>query len=406
MLSLLNKTKFLLGGNIFFAFSQWLILVCISHFSNSKTVGEYAYALALVVPIFMFTNLQLRPLVVTNYNLKNNFSYENYFSLRFYSIFFAIILCIIFSFFTSSDIFLTIILVGIIKALEALSDIIYAYYNAQSKTKLISFSLLLKSLFLIIFFSAILYFTKSLNFSLISIILVYFTVLVFVDFKNIGFNKTFFYINYKEKKDIIIIALPLGISVMLVALQSNIPRFFLEKNYSLELVGVFSVFYYFVIVGGIVVNSVCQFLSPKFSIYYKENERKKLLNIAGQAWIIAFFLGISGLLISVFFGDFFVKVIYGEDYLPYINVLNIVMVAGLFTYLSVVNGYLMTSVRLIKIQLPLFILLTLLTFILSWVLILPKGLVGAAWVCVLSAALQFILSTIILYVKMVRRIDA
>lgn len=406
MLSLLNKAKFLLGGNIFFAFSQWLILVCISHFSNSKTVGEYAYALAVVVPIFMLTNLQLRPLVVANYNLKNNFSYENYFSLRFYSIFFAIILCIIFSFFTSSNIFLTILLVGIIKALEALSDIIYAYYNAQSKTKLISFSLLLKSLFLIIVFSSILYFTKSLALSLISIILVYFTVLVLVDLKNIGFNKSFFSLDFKEAKEIIILALPLGVSVMLVALQSNIPRFFLEKNYNLELVGVFSVFYYFVIVGGIVVNSVCQFLSPKFSIYYKENERKKLLNIAGQAWIIAFFLGISGLLISVFFGDFFVKVIYGEDYLPYINVLNIVMVAGLFTYLSVVNGYLMTSVRLIKIQLPLFILLTLLTFILSWVLILPKGLVGAAWVCVLSAALQFILSTIILYVKMVRRIDA
>lgn len=406
MLSLLNKAKFILGGNIFFAFSQWLILVCISHFTDSKTVGEYAYALALVVPIFMLTNLQLRPVVVAEYNLKNTFLYEKYFSLRFYSIYFAIILSGLFSFLSSNNIFLIIILVAIIKALEAVSDIIYAYYNAQGKTKLISLSLFFKSCFVILIFSSTLYFTKSLALSLVSLILVYFLILIFIDLKNIGFNKNFYSLDFKEAKEIIILALPLGVSVMLVALQSNIPRFFLEKHYNLGLVGVFSVFYYFVIVGGIIINSVCQFLSPKFSIYYKENERKKLLNIAGQAWIIGIFLGIGGLLISVFFGDFFVKFIYGEAYLPYINVLNIVMFSGLFTYLSVVNGYLMTSVRLIKVQLPLFILLTLLTFVLSWVLIIPKGLVGAAWVCVLSAALQFILSTIILYVKMVRRIDA
>lgn len=406
MLSLLNKAKFLLGGNIFFAFSQWLILICISHFSDSKIVGEYTYALALVVPVFMLTNLQLRPLVVANYNLKNNFSYENYFSLRFYSIYFAIIFSVILSFFSSSNVLLTVFLVAIIKALEAISDIIYAYYNAQSKTKLISFSLSLKSLFLIIVFSSVLYFTKSLALSLLSIILIYLIVLLLIDFRNIGFNKSFFYLNLKETKEIVIIALPLGMSVMLVALQSNIPRFFLEKNYSLEAVGVFSVFYYFVIVGGIVINSVCQFLSPKFSIYFKENDYKKLIGIAIQAWIVAFVLGLMGLMVSFFLGEFFVKIIYGVEYLPYIDILNIVMLAGLFTYLSVVNGYIMTSIGLLKIQFPLFIMLTLFTLISSWILIIPDGLIGAAWVCVLSAALQFILSTLILYVKMVRRVDA
>lgn len=52
MLSLLNKAKFLLSGNILFAFSQWLILIFISHFSDNQAVGAYTYALALVTPVF------------------------------------------------------------------------------------------------------------------------------------------------------------------------------------------------------------------------------------------------------------------------------------------------------------------------------------------------------------------
>lgn len=402
MLSLLNKAKFLLSGNIFFAFSQWLILIFLSHFTDSRTVGEYTYALALVGPIFMLTNLQLRPLVVVEYNLKNNFIFEKYFSLRFYSVFFGIILSIFFSIFSSSNVYISIFIISLIKALEGISDIIYAYYNAQGKTKKISVSLAIKSCLVISLFPLLLFIFNSLYISLVAIIFIYLLVLVFIDFKNINLKKSFFKIDLIKCKEIIILAFPLGMSVMLIALQNSIPRFFLEKSYHLEVVGIFSLFYYFVIVGGIVINSICQFLSPKFSIYYRDSNISKLIKIAIQSWSFAIFLGISGLVVSEMFGKILVGIIYGSEYLSYINILKIIMIAGLFTYLSVVNGYFMTSLGLIKIQLPLFIVLTVLTFMLSWILIPSSGLVGAAWVYVCSALFQFILSGIILYIKLVK----
>ncbi|WP_228142019.1 hypothetical protein [Acinetobacter baumannii] len=276
MLSLLNKAKFLLSGNILFAFSQWLILIFISHFSDNEAVGAYTYALALVTPVFMLTNLQLRPIVVAEFNLNSNFNYKSYFSLRFYSIFLAILVSFLLSFLSTSNVWKVVLLLGCIKALEAISDIIYAYYNAQGKTKLISLSLTVKSLSLILIFGSLLYFYNLLNFGLIGVILIYVLTLLLIDFRNIGLNKKYFYLNIVDFKNIIILALPLGISVMLVALQSNIPRFFLEKFFNLESVGVFSVFYYFIIVGGIVINSICQFISPKFSILFKENKMHEL----------------------------------------------------------------------------------------------------------------------------------
>ncbi|RSQ21197.1 hypothetical protein EA713_01215 [Acinetobacter baumannii] len=406
MLSLLNKAKFLLSGNILFAFSQWLILIFISHFSDNEAVGAYTYALALVTPVFMLTNLQLRPIVVAEFNLNSNFNYKSYFSLRFYSIFLAILVSFLLSFLSTSNVWKVVLLLGCIKALEAISDIIYAYYNAQGKTKLISLSLTVKSLSLILIFGSLLYFYNLLNFGLIGVIFIYVLTLLLIDFRNIGLNKKYFYLNIVDFKNIIILALPLGISVMLVALQSNIPRFFLEKFFNLESVGVFSVFYYFIIVGGIVINSICQFISPKFSILFKENKMHELKKITMQAWGMATFLGISGLIVSITLGDFFVNILYGSHYLVWIDILNIIMFAGLFTYLSVVNGYLMTSLGLIKIQLPLFLFLTIFTLVLCWTLIPAYGLLGAAWATVASSAAQFILSTLILYMNMVRKVDA
>ncbi|MDC4265226.1 polysaccharide biosynthesis C-terminal domain-containing protein [Acinetobacter baumannii] len=406
MLSLLNKAKFLLSGNILFAFSQWLILIFISHFSDNEAVGAYTYALALVTPVFMLTNLQLRPVVVAEFNLNSNFNYKSYFALRFYSIFLAILVSFLLSFLSTSNVWKVVLLLGCIKALEAISDIIYAYYNAQGKTKLISLSLTVKSLSLILIFGSLLYFYNLLNIGLIGIILIYVLTLLLIDFRNIGLNKKYFYLNIVDFKNIIILALPLGISVMLVALQSNIPRFFLEKFFNLESVGVFSVFYYFIIVGGIVINSICQFISPKFSILFKENKMHELNKLTIQAWGMATFLGISGLIVSITLGEFFVNILYGSHYLVWIDILNIIMFAGLFTYLSVVNGYLMTSLGLIKIQLPLFLFLTIFTLVLCWTLIPAYGLLGAAWATVASSAAQFILSTLILYMNMVRKVDA
>ena len=406
MLSLLNKAKFLLSGNILFAFSQWLILIFISHFSDNEAVGAYTYALALVTPVFMLTNLQLRPIVVAEFNLNSNFNYKSYFALRFYSIFLAILASFLLSFLSTSNVWKVVLLLGCIKALESISDIIYAYYNAQGETKLISLSLAIKSLSLILIFGSLLYFYNLLNIGLIGIILIYVLTLLLVDFRNIGLNKKYFYLNIVDFKNIIILALPLGISVMLVALQSNIPRFFLEKFFNLDTVGVFSVFYYFIIVGGIVINSICQFISPKFSILFKENKMHELNKLTIQAWGMAAFLGVSGLIVSITLGDFFVNILYGSHYLFWIDILNIIMFAGLFTYLSVVNGYLMTSLGLIKIQLPLFLFLTIFTLVLCWTLIPAYGLLGAAWATVASSAAQFILSTLILYMNMVRKVDA
>ena len=203
----------------------------------------------------------------------------------------------------------------------------------------------------------------------------------------------------KKLKKIVKIGLPLGMAVMLISLQTNIPRYFLEYYSNVELVGVYTILYYFIIIGGIVINSVCQYLSPYFSEFYRDLKIDDLKKTIRNAFLIALSLGIVGLVISLFLNNFIINIVYGNDYLVYAYLLPYFMIAGIFTYLSVVNGYLLTSLKLLKIQMPIFLVLVCLTILYSYVLIPTYGLIGAIYTTILSTVSQFLISSFIIYQK-------
>lgn len=399
MLSLLNRAKWLLGGNIIFALSQWLMLIFFSRMSDPMQLGYYSYALAVTAPIFLLSNLQLRPLLVADLNTSKSFSFSQYFSLRIITIVLAIVasLCFISGDTTFSIVVLT--LVVLIKASEAFSDIIYAYYNASKKTTFISKSLTIKSLLVIISSFLVLYSTNNIIYSLIATLCGYILVLIFLDFrKNFDYIKNIKILD-RDLKAIISSGLPLGIAVMLVSLQTNIPRYFLEQYSSIEFVGIYTIFYYFLVIGSIIINSVCQYLSPYFSEYYQTLNTKKLKAIILQAFFIALILGLIGLLVSLPLHDFIIQTIYGDSYIEYSYLLPYIMLAAVFSYLSVVSGYLLTSLKILKIQMPVFILLTFLTLLYSYVLIPPYGILGAVYTTILSTATQFLVTSAIVLKK-------
>ncbi|WP_312157517.1 oligosaccharide flippase family protein [Acinetobacter variabilis] len=399
MWSLLNKAKWLLSGNILFAFSQWLMLIMFSHFSNPIQLGYYSYALAITAPIFMLSNLQLRPLVVADLNLERKFSFSEYLSLRLLTILFAIIISLFFIDWKNNLALSIVLVVVLIKASESVSDIIYAYYNANKKTKFISRSLTFKSVLVILLSFCVLYLTHNIVYSLIVTLIGYLLVLGLLDIrKNINHFKKISFFN-KNLKKIVQMGLPLGIAVMLISLQTNIPRYFLEYYSSVELVGVYTILYYFIIIGGIVINSVCQYLSPYFSEFYRDLKIDDLKKTIRNAFLIALCLGLIGLVASLFLNNFIINIVYGSSYIIYSYLLPYIMIAGIFTYLSVVNGYLLTSLKLLKIQMPIFLVLVCLTILYSYVLIPTYGLIGAIYTTILSTVSQFLISSFIIYQK-------
>lgn len=396
MLAIIQKAKWLLGGNIIFAFSQWLLLTLIAKICTGQELGEYSYAMSIVAPVFMLTNLQLRPIFVADYNSDKYYDFASFFSLRFYSNVLGFLVVMLWGMFTHIDSIWIIAFVALTKCLESISDIIYGWYNAINKTELITRSLTTKAIFSIILLGAILVLSKSLIYGLIGLCIVYLAIMLFIDFKAIQVKKEWLVYQPEASKQIIIYALPLGVTVMLVSLQTNLPRYFIEKYDAIESVGVFTIFYYFVVIGGIVINSVCQYLSPLYAQSWHEASKKHFFKLFNMSYLIAGSFGLFSLIITYFWGGELLSLVYGDKFNHELATLNIIILSGIFTYLSVVNGYTMTSLKIIKVQIPMFLGLIAITFVSCFLLIPKYHLIGAAWVGLISSLSQFLIGLLIL----------
>ncbi|MCY1163093.1 hypothetical protein D9M71_31390 [compost metagenome] len=395
ILLLLKKAKWLVGGNFVFAFSQWVILIFFARMTNQENLGQYALALAIVTPIFAVGNLQLRPLYILDVNSEQKYTYTHFYYLRLICSFIALACCLVLGLFFNVSI-LVLLLVGLLKFFESYSDIIYAYYNAHDQTQLISKSLFLKGTLSVLAVAVGLYLFDFYT-ALILFLIVYLVVWLFID--NLYIQKTQEIKKMSLDLGIMKSAIPMGISLGIVTLQSNIPRLFLDQYASIEAVGIFTVLSYFIIVGSIFINSICQYLSPRLTYAWNHNRAyfKKLLSMA---LLIAGGLGLIAIFLSYFMGEFVLNLVYGAEYVAYTDAFVLTMVAGFILYLATVLGYTLTAIGFIKQQVYLFSIVLVFSVLVSYLCVPEYGVVGGIYTLMVSYLVQCVLSLLVVFFRL------
>lgn len=395
ILLLLKKAKWLVGGNFIFAFSQWVILIFFARMTNQENLGQYALALAIVTPIFAVGNLQLRPLYILDVNSEQKYTYTHFYYLRLICSFIALACCLVLGLFFNVSI-LVLLLVGLLKFFESYSDIIYAYYNAHDQTQLISKSLFLKGTLSVLAVAVALYLFDFYT-ALILFLIVYLVVWLFID--NLYIQKTQEIKKMSLDLGIMKSAIPMGISLGIVTLQSNIPRLFLDQYASIEAVGIFTVLSYFIIVGSIFINSICQYLSPRLTHAWNHNRAyfKKLLSMA---LLVAGGLGLIAIFLSYFMGEFVLKLVYGAEYIAYADAFVLTMVAGFILYLATVLGYTLTAIGFIKQQVYLFSIVLIFSVLVSYLCIPEYGIIGGIYTLMVSYLVQCVLSLLVVLFRL------
>ena len=395
ILLLLKKAKWLVGGNFVFAFSQWVILIFFARMTNQENLGQYALALAIVTPIFAVGNLQLRPLYILDVNSEQKYTYTHFYYLRLICSFIALACCLVLGLFFNVSI-LVLLLVGLLKFFESYSDIIYAYYNAHDQTQLISKSLFLKGALSVLAVALGLYLFDFYT-TLILFLFVYIVVWLFID--NLYIQKTKEIKKMSLDLGIMKSAIPMGISLGIVTLQSNIPRLFLDQYASIEAVGIFTVLSYFIIVGSIFINSICQYLSPRLTHAWNHNRAyfKKLLSMA---LLVAGGLGLIAIFLSYFMGEFVLNLVYGAEYVAYTDAFVLTMVAGFILYLATVLGYTLTAIGFIKQQVYLFSIVLIFSVLVSYLCIPEYGIIGGIYTLIVSYLVQCVLSLLVVLFRL------
>ncbi|MBN8235140.1 oligosaccharide flippase family protein [Halobacillus kuroshimensis] len=389
-LSLRLNFSWTLFGNLVYAGCQWGLLIILAKLGSPNEVGIFSLGLALTGPIYMLTNLQLRSVIATDST--NDHTFNDFLGLRLMSIVITILMvtCIVLVAGYNKVTTLVILVIGFAKGIEAISDITYGLLQKKERMDFISKSMILKGVLSLLAMGLTIFITGNLVNGVIALAMSWFLVLFLYDLRNIRhFANIRPTVNTNIYSSLIKTSLPLGIVMMLISLNANIPRYVIEYYLGADALGFYSAIAYIVIAGTTVVNALGQSSIPRLSRYFANFELKSAKKLIVKLLFIALAIGAFGILISIILGEHILKILYDSEYGRYSTEFTLVMVYAFFSYLSSFLGYSMTAARAFKIQ-PLLFVVSIVGNIIFSVLLTPMyGIKGAIYGLIISGILQF-----------------
>lgn len=399
-LSLRHNFAWTFVGNGVYAGSQWGMLVLLAKLGSPEMVGQFTLGLAITAPVVMLTNLQLR--VVQSTDASEQYRFGHYLALRLLATALAlgVIIAIAFGGGYRSETAWVVVLMGLAKAIEAVSDICHGVLQQKEQLDRLSQSLMIKGLLSLLLLGIGVALTGSLIVGSLCLIGAWLAVLVFYDlpccqqllraYPNLGSLRPCW--QWAALGPLLGTSLPLGIVMMLISLNTNIPRYFIEGALGERELGIFSALAYLMIVGSMVVNALGNSASPRLARYYAQGNRQAFGRLTLQMVLMGAGLGLGAVGVSLLAGRPLLTLIYRPEYAEQVSLLVWLMVAAGLGYVGSFLGYIVSAARYFRVQVPLFMGVTGVSAIACWWLLPQYQLLGAAYALTLSAAIQLLIS--------------
>jgi len=396
-------------GNAVYAACQWGMLSVLAKLGSPGTVGQFALGLAITAPVMMFLNLQLRGIQATD--ASGQFVFGHYLGLRMATI--LVSLVVIFGLIRFGDyewqMGLVILAIGGAKAVESVNDIFYGLFQQRERMDLVACSMLIRGPLSLITLASGYYLTRSLLVSVLGVAFCWTIVLLCYDIprashlvRSCGLERgidsrcqplmTTISPSWESESLLRLtwLALPLGMVMLLNSLNTNIPRYFIQKELGDAQLGIFAAMAYFLVAGNTVVAALGQSASPRLAKYFAARNINAYCRLLLRLAAIGVSLGMLGILLAVAAGGPLLTVLYSAEFSKQVDVLVWLMIGATFTYIAAFLGYGMTAARRFGVQLPLFALVAASVTVLSYLLVPAWGLVGAAWAVVVAGIVQVV----------------
>lgn len=374
-------------GNFFFSFVKWLILIMFIHFLTSKNVGEYSLALAFTAPFFLFANMRLRTLYVVN----NNNNYKEFIIIRLIIMIISMAVISIISSLIFAEYLHIFVLVSIIKASELFSDLLYALPHKKNRLDLVGKLLFYKGWGVLLVVSLALLFSDSLF-----VILIFYSIFsvlyIIIEYR---FCATYFEIEkfrFSFFKTILISAIPLGFVQFLSSINTSLPKYFIEIFHEIELVGIFTSITYILVISNLLMSSISQTYMLSIKNLIEQNNYSKLKDlIYKKLSIIGVFIGVASVILTIIFGEIFLKFIYGDTIADYKNILILLSLGISFTFFSWISDTVLMASEYYRIQPLIAILVFVFSLPTAILLVYNFELIGATFTLLFINLFQAVL---------------
>jgi O-antigen/teichoic acid export membrane protein len=376
-------------GNVAYAFSQWAMTIALAKLGNEGDVGEFALAWAYTSPLIVFSGLQLRNVLVSD--VLNRFRFKDFLSLRVGLTASAVVLIVLTALWRRGPgVTLGVICaVALTKGLDSISDIYYGAWQRADRMDWIAKGLLLNA-------------AASIGFVVVAMVTTG-NVVVAAFASTLGSSVGLAYAlrrvpmdtpavperwNVRRIMQLASTGFPLGIVMALLALQANVPRYFIEHYWGVGQLGVFAALTQLTLAGGNVVAAIGSVASSRLARYYAGGNTREFVRLLASLAAIGVGLGIGGTCLALAAGSAILTVLYSAEYSAAAPVLVWLSLAAGISYASSFLGYGMTMAGERRSQPVLFAGVAVVTMAACALFVPSLGLRGAAAAVALASAFQ------------------
>ncbi len=384
-------------GQAVYVLSQYLLIVLLTHLGGVEQVGLLILGFSVSAPIMMLCNFRLNLLLASD--MRSTFKFLDYFTLRLFTTLLGFLVIIFVALLFLRHAFLIIVLIGLTKCFEALSDICFAFAQKIERNKHIGMSQMFKNMLALPAFFLIYKLTLSLPLAFFVFGIAKLAGLVFYDLPvvakfinpsrvggpfTVSFLKTRVYQFIAQSKTLLIAGLPLSLVAGLNSLNTNIPRYFVEKLLDDRMLGHFSPINYIFNMSLVMVGMMLAATLPRLSKYYYSYDKKSLTRMIRLLLILVVCMGGLAVLTAYFWGGQIITFFFGKIYAESAGLLFIYLIAATVNYIGLIFIYLLTAMRKLQVQIFVFLLTSMVTASSCWYLVPRYQLAGAVWAEVIA----------------------
>lgn len=381
-------------GYVVYSLCQWGMVSVLAKAGGVATVGQFALALAVSTPIFMFTNLQLRAVQATD--VRSDYRFSDYVGLRVVATlagFAAAGLVVAIARFDRTA-WEVIMLVSLAKGFECLSDVVAGLLQKEERLDRVAISLIVRGLLSVLVFSVLFLRFQNLVLAVVGMAFVWGAVLAVLDLRwardLLPPGEPFLRIHWSQIKRLFVLSAPLGVVISLASLSLNIPRYFVQHYRGPADLGIFASLAYILFAVNLVVNALGQAATTRLSRMFAAGEVESFRRLVWTLAAVGVAITLIGVPASWLLGRQILTLLYRREYADHVGLFALIVAGGGINAIGafVVCG--VSAARSFRAQVPVNLLSTA-TVIVSCMILVPMyGLYGAAMAFLLSSIVAVI----------------
>lgn len=359
------------------------MLMTVAKLGNPELVGQFSLAFAIAAPVFIFSQMQLRQIQVTD--VKGEYNFADYFWNRLLATLLAllVVVAIVVCSGYSGAMASLILLIALAKAFESMADVTHGRMQRHDRMDLAAISLALKGLLSCAALGLIFWRTRDLVLAVSGMGAVWAAVFFLYDLPaqravragEAGVRS----VRVAQVWRLTVLALPLAAAAGLGSFSGNLPRYYLEHYHGKAAVAQFSVAAALLLLLGLFTGSVCQGVVARAATYLQTGQLAAFKRLMFKLTGLQLAAGCAFALVCLFAGEQLIALMFTDEYRSAAPALLIMLLGLLLGYLATFGCFVLVAGRKLGLQLLVLLIVLAIQIPAGCFLIAHFGVLGAAW---------------------------